>query len=216
MRVFIILISIFVCTTHELRAQSVQKADSLFLRLQKHTDSTIIIEHQSNWLQSKKYYIISKKSDTLNVFTYRDVTAFDSRTGIISGIKQEMRGKDRHKILRLAPDINEFFHFYSMRKDTVKRFWNRLMSLKPSSLKDDSVFGKGCPPIPPKIDENGNKVIIDRNVYDGGSFLIFLITKDKIKTLHYYAPDYYYERCPEIKYRLSALQIANIFAEYIL
>jgi hypothetical protein len=68
------------------------------------------------------------------------------------------------------------------------------------------LMGPGCPPI-----ESKDGTIRDTNIYDGGGIKLYLITKDAIKILDYYAPDYYEETCPGRADRIAVLNIAKLF-----
>ena len=48
-------------------------------------------------------------------------------------------------------------------------------------------------------------------ISDGGDVHLYLLTKNEIKQLHFYAPDYYNEKCPGRKGRTTLLELMRLF-----
>jgi len=69
------------------------------------------------------------------------------------------------------------------------------------NIVDDSVDGIGCP------DGKGGNV---NNLADGGEINLYLITKEKIKELQFYAPGFYEEQCPGRTGRRVILKLDKI------
>lgn len=211
-----IMSTIWLINPLPLFSQSTHPADSLFTKLQQYTDSTMVLEYTSNWIGPPSLYILSKKNDTLNAYTYRNIFLDRKIRGeMIPGIRREMNPDDAYKIMITKPDINEFFHFYPIEKKAIHKFWAKLHKIAPWSLTDDSVNGFGCPPRKPEITKAGDTIFRDENIYDGGGMRLYLITKEQIKMLDYYAPDFYIRICPGRKDREGILKIGKIFKEYI-
>ena len=202
--------------TQPLSAQLDNGQNPLFTQLQKNTDSTIVYEYATNWISTPNLYILSKKSDTLNAFTYRNLAANHHSLGIIPGVRSEMRKENRHKILTAKIEMNEFFHYHPLRKKDIIEFWSELRALRPWSLTDDAVNGEGCPVVTARANEKGHALPENQVIYDGGGLRIYLITKDTIKVLNYYAPDFYIKICPGRKDREAAMEISSIFYKFIL
>jgi hypothetical protein len=204
--------------SHPALAQLSQPADSLILQLQKLSDSTILYEARSNWGGVANYYILSKKSDTVNAFTYRDLAA-DHQTRIIPGIRKQMLKPHPYQIMFTKPAINQYFNFQPMPMDQVSKLWKEMLALNPWSIGDDAINGMGCPKeaMMKKIKKDGKSYTIEyTQIYDGGALRIYLITKGNIKVLNYYAPDYYETFCPGRVDRLAALKIESLFRKHIL
>lgn len=72
----------------------------------------------------------------------------------------------------------------------------------PWQLADDKRDGEGCPP----------SVKDKYEIFDGGTILLYLISKSEIKTLSFYAPDFYEEKCPGGKGRQHILAIDALFS----
>jgi hypothetical protein len=212
----IIILSAF--NSHPALAQHSQPTDTLILQLQKLSDSTIFYEASSNWAGAANYYILSKKSDTVNAFTYRDLAA-NHGGDIIRGLKQQMLKPHPYKIMFTIPAINQYFNFHPLPKDQVSKLWKQMLALNPWSIGDDAVNGIGCPraAMMKKIRKDGKSCTIEyTGIYDGGELRIYLITKGNIKVLNYYAPDYYETFCPGRTDRIAALKIESLFKKHIL
>jgi len=205
-------------SSHPASAQLSQPADSLILQLQKLSDSTILYEARGNWAGVANYYILSKKSDTVNAFNYRDL-ATDNQSGIIPGIRKQMLKPDPYKIMFTKPAINQYFNFHPLPRDQVFKLWKEMLALNPWSIGDDATNGIGCPQeaMMKKIKKDGKSYIIEyTQIYDGGELRIYLITKGNIKVLNYYAPEYYEKFCPGRADRIAALKIQSLFRKHIL
>ncbi|RZK76022.1 MAG: hypothetical protein EOO92_15235 [Pedobacter sp.] len=185
--------------------------------MQKNTDSTLVLEFTSNWVGPPNLYIISKTAGLHNVFTYRSIA--ENRFGPIylpSGIKAEMRSGSNRRIYSTTPSINEFFQPYPMKDKDVRILWSKMNAHKPWLLTDDSTNGEGCPTRKTEITKNGDTIVYDGRMYDGGGIRLYLITKDKVRFLDYYAPDYYEKECPGRKDRIAILTIGSLFSQNIL
>lgn len=190
-------------------AQNVDGITSMHTYLQQHADSTIIFKYTSNWITARpEFKIISKKGDTITRYLYKfgNKPAKMPRTmrDTISKIHKpaDMRNEFRefYKI-----GINKYFNVLYSNDEAIKTFWKEIQNLTPWNINDDSVEGEGCPP-----NEKGEKY----EIYDGGGILLFLITKNEIKRLYFYAPQDYNERCPGKKGRETILDVEKIFNKY--
>lgn len=188
--------------------QSKVKVVPLYKFMQANTDSTIVIEYDSNWLMATpEAYLLSKKGDMMSAYTYRDL-AF-SKVGhvlIPHEIRAAMIKVSGVKINLVPKDINEFFDVRNVKQDTLKSLWKTMLGLEPWTLHDDEVDGEGCGPL--------NDPSLPR-VYDGGYINLYLITPAEIKKLSFYAPRFYEEHCKGRKGRQAILKIEALFKAYI-
>ena len=179
----------------------------MHLFLQKNADSTLIFKYESNWISLPEYWVISKKSDTITRYRYK----FDDR-------RARMPKSVRDTLLKIHPvdlrteykeiysiGINKYFNALYTDNTTIKAFWRALQHLSPWAINDDRVEGLGCPP-----NEKGEV----NQIYDGGGISLFLISKNEIKHLSFYAPDFYNKICPGKKGREAILEIEKIFNKY--
>lgn len=179
----------------------------LFLFLQKNADSTIAIEYVSNWIQKPSLQIISKKEDTVSIYTYADKRKFEESGNMPKKIRDSIYVKNRLNIFSTPIDVNIYFNSIYKNKDSLSFFWRELTELKPWELKDDMKDGEGC-----KLNNNG---IQDQNIYDGGGIKLYLITKGKIENLYFYSPDFYENLCPGRIGTQSILKIVKLFSTYL-
>lgn len=117
----------------------------------------------------------------------------------------------RNEIMLVPEDVNKFFNPYALKPHVTQAFWSALMEYHLWEIKDDQVEGEGCIN---KLGLHGYSVQ-DRNIYDGGSIQLSLITKDCVKVLDFYAPAFYEAQCPGRAGRKSVLAVAELFEKYI-
>lgn len=173
--------------------------------LKKNADTTFILKYESNWLHAPEYFIISKKGDTISSYTYRSGPKIDKRITLPRNIAYKLHQRNSLDIVHTPVDINFYFNPKYLHQDTLMQFWTSIMKLSPWKITDDSVDGEGCPLI------NGNK----KHISDGGGIMLDLITKNGIKNLYFYAPDFFEkEGCPGRPGRKSILGISKLFSTY--
>lgn len=170
--------------------------------LKANMDSTIILQFNSNWIHSPEYFILSKKGDTLTAFKYQTLPAYDNRIVMPKSVASKLRKNRITQIFSTPIDINQYFNPQFIDPDSIRKLWNNLSSLHPWQMKDDAKDGLGCPL------EKGKDPI---QIYDGGGITLFLITKDDIKKLSFYAPGFYEKECPGRKGRQDILKIEQYF-----
>lgn len=207
MKTTILLMGFLLLLVTQSYTQSNHKIEPLYKFMQANADTTIVIEQVSNWTSvAPDVYLLSKKGDTLNCYTYRDLAYSRNRSfPIPAHIRQSMVKVYRHKILTEPVDVNEFFSVCAIKQETLKDLWKEIHRLKPWTLSDDKVDGEGC-----SLDKGRSPVI-----YDGGGLNLYLITSNGIKQLYFYAPAFYQKYCKGRKGREAVLKIEGLFREYV-
>lgn len=178
--------------------------------MQQAADTTIVFQVTSNWLHpSSKYaYFLSKKGDQVTFYAYRDFIW----TSLPHTKENQKRLGGFADILKVPEAPNKFFNPVPIVPEQLIQVWSDLIAIEPWRIRDDKLDGEGCPE---KVRIVGNTIIEDVNIYDGGAFQLTLITKDQVKTLDFYAPDFYEEQCPGRAGRIAILKISRIFDKYI-
>ena len=196
-RIFILLV--LTITLSSVFSQNVIGISPIHTFLQENADSTLILTYSTVLLKPSKYLIISKKTDTITMYSYE--SAFDNRINMPKNIKRILHKKSL-EMINTPVDINHFFSAKYISNEEARVFWKKLSFFKPWKLSDDSIDGEGCP-------EKKNKV------YDGQDLILFLITKDNIKRLSFYAPwTFENDLCPGRVSRKNILEIEKIFTSY--
>ncbi len=203
----ILLIGFLLSLVTQPYAQSNHKIEPLYKFMQANADTTIAIEQVSNWITvAPNVYLLSKKGDTLNCYTYRDLAYSRSNSVLIpTHIRQSMYKVHKHKILTEPVDVNEFFSVCAIKQETLQDLWKQIHRLRPWTLSDDKVDGEGC-------GVNGRKSPV---IYDGGGLNLYLITGNEIKQLYFYAPAFYQKYCKWRRGREAVLKIEGLFREYV-
>lgn len=173
--------------------------------LQENTDSTIVFHINANVTHIPEWFILSKKGDTLTAYHYHSFTAYDSRIRLPQAVALKLK-KRVVKIYYPTVDINEFFNPIYMEQDTIARFWQNITKLKPWQIKDDVAEGIGCPVVKGKA---------RAEIFDADGITVHLMTKKQIKTLYFYAPEFYQRECPR-KGRKEVLELQSLFLSYFI
>jgi hypothetical protein len=209
-----LLLFICICVFTQYRVSAQIGVYRLHRFMQANADSTIIYESKGSQGLEHNYLIMSKKGDTLTCYTYRDLAYVPtSETVMPRSIRRAMFEHVQVNIWSVVPDVNEFFRPYPMRAADRKKFWSDLNAFKPWAIKDDGVDGLGCPVVKRVVD---GQTIVDNNVVDDGGYLkLYLITKDKIKVLEFFEPYWFEKKCPGREGRIAALKLAALFTNTI-
>jgi len=186
-------------------AQNANAITSMHTYLQQHADSTIIFKYTSNWITAPlEFKIISKKGDTITRYIYKSTEKLPkmpkSIRDTLSKIHKPLDPRSEYVKLH-SVGINKFFNALYTDDKSIKAFWRELQNLSPWTLNDDSIEGEGCPG---QVDQ----------IYDGGGISLFLITKQGVKQLYFYAPYFYDKICPGKKGRQAILSIEKVFNKY--
>lgn len=182
-------------------AQKKHNTTPIYKYLKANADSTIIMNYESNWEINPEYFMLSKKGDTINAYTYKIVSSFDQRIVVPHNLRYRL-----YQNTQVPVDINSYFTAKYLSADSLRKFWQELIMLKPWNINDDQVDGAGCP-----IDQGS----LQRQIRDASSTKLTLITKKSIKELSFYAPQYYEkEICPGRKGRQAIIKIENFFKTY--
>jgi len=173
--------------------------------LQQDSDTTIVFQNTTNWMgPSALYaYFLSKKGDRLQLHAYRDFV----RSGSPDSVSNKQQLGPRNEIILVPESRNRYFNPLPVSPAQLKLLWSNLMAEKPWLISDNKVEGEGCP-VKLRITKNN---IEDLNIYDGGGIQCMLITKNQIKALDFYAPDFYEKQCPGRAGRIAILKISALF-----
>ncbi|KQN35859.1 hypothetical protein ASE92_06870 [Pedobacter sp. Leaf41] len=170
---------------------------------QKNADSTYILQFVGTF-NIPSYRILSKVGDTITTYTYKSNTKLDHKVKNIPKAFRDMFLKKNGNLIYFIPvDINVFFNPHYLSLDSLNQFWSKSSKLKMWDINDDKIDGEGC-------GEKHSRYAIS----DGGEIYLHLITKDSIKELFFYAPDYYNEKCPGRKGRKAIIDLWDLFDTY--
>lgn len=95
------------------------------------------------------------------------------------------------------PDTNDYFLPYRFNGEKELPVKRSLDSLHLWEIQDDSITGEGC------VDKRCE-------VYDSGNYTIWLITKNEIKKLKFYDPEFFEKCCPGRIGRQKAIKLIKI------
>jgi len=182
---------------------------SMHAFLQKNGDSTIIYHFQPSFLEAPEYLIISKKSDTISIYTYGSQYIRNRFNVIPKAIIDTLNRLHNYRdyVDSYNVGINKFFDVKYIARSDAKIFWNSLIKLMPWEIKDDKHDnGGGCPP----------NTKMKNYTADNGGLNIDLIITTEIKNLYFDDPWYYESKngCRGNTNRLKALKIEKLFKTY--
>jgi len=174
--------------------------------LQENADSTILFERINYRINRPEYFIVSKVGDTVSIYNYQPLKEIDKKILLPKTLGYKLYKRNRLDYINAPVDINIYFNPIYLDKDNSNLLWKSLLAQKPWEINDDSIDGESCPNA-----KNG----YDKNIYDGGGISLYLVTKNNIKRLYFYAPRYYEkEVCPGRKGRQAIIEVENIFKSY--
>lgn len=201
----ILILVLTLCCSISAVAQ--KKTAPLFEFLQKNSDSTIVLSFAETWLgSSQATYIISKKGDTINLLTYKYKHYVAADNGVVATKALSKKiGRVNLEAATSPPDINSYLKLNYLSRDSLQLFWRSLITPKLWTISDDKTDGHGCPVVKGKFNSE---------IYDGGTLMFKLITKDAIKDLSFYSPNFYDEQCPGREGRIFILKVNSLFETY--
>ncbi|MES2445817.1 MAG: hypothetical protein V4546_01470 [Bacteroidota bacterium] len=178
--------------------------NKIYHYLQMNADTTFVLSYGVSADEISKLYFISKKGDTVTSYFYGEPN--NNKTLMPKEIRRMFHKRTVMEALvekKYIVDINSpLFNAYPMNPSHVKQFWNDITKEEPFKIKDDILDGEGCP------DKKNH-------IYDGGEIKFDLITKDAIKHLYFYSPEFYEKKCPLAKKGRSAiLEIERLYKFY--
>ncbi|QNL47885.1 hypothetical protein H8S90_13760 [Olivibacter sp. SDN3] len=181
----------------------------------KNADSTIIFQGITPMANvPDNLFIVSKKDDTVSLFTYhysrRDIPAYAK---LPQTLGNHIRNK---KYDRKGFRIDRFFDVYDISTEKGGSLWQELMAYKPWQLRDDKVYGSGCP-VEPKITtfEDGSSMEeLKWTEAAGHSYLVKLITEDSTKQLLYSSPEDLDKWCEPKEGRQHIIKIKELLLTY--
>ena len=201
MRVIIYLF-ILCLFSSSIKAQNNIGITPLHKFFQKHADTSYIKTSANQF--DPEYQILSKVGDTISGYTYKSNTKLSAKLkGIPKVFREAFLNNNGNLIYFIPVDINVFFQPKYLSTDSLKQLWRKSSELEIWKVNDDKVDGEGC-------DVKQNQFAIS----DGGQIYLYLITKDNIKELFFYAPDYYNDKCPGRKGREAILKLNALFNTY--
>ncbi|WP_156166648.1 hypothetical protein [Pedobacter sp. BMA] len=179
----------------------------MHLFFKQYADSTIILEFPKYEDDPAVYQVLSKDKGFVNGFKYQPIdTTYRNVSNRSKSMAPEFFAQlsARKMLYKLRPaDINIFFKMTQTKTDSLKNLWQSITKMQLWRMQDDRDY--------PACSEGSTFA----TVTDGGYIIIHLITRDKIKTLFYYAPEFYEEQCPGNEHRKNALNLAVLFEKYI-
>ncbi|MFC6102814.1 hypothetical protein [Olivibacter domesticus] len=207
-----ILLPIFCLKTNAVELQNTDELEKLFKR---YADSTLIFRGTIPLADApENLFIMSKKGDTVNLFTYHyyqgDIPRYpESPDSLAAYITKEKYTQD-------GISVDPFFEVSEITQEQSKKLWNALMKQEPWQLEDDAVYGSDCS-VTPKVstDTKGNTVeeYKGRNI-GSHSYFVTLITKEDTKQLSYYAPEDLEKVCPPKDGRKRVIKIKELILKY--
>lgn len=204
---YIIYLLVFCFFSLKVKSQPYIGITPMHKFFQQHADSTYIISSRGSF-DIPNYDIISKVGDTISAYTYKSDTKVGPKLREIPKVFRDTFLKKNANLIYVIPaDINVFFQPKYLNVDSLKQFWIKSTKLKMWRVNDDKIDGEGCDILKNK---DGSWNLIS----DGGAIYLHLITKDNIKELFFYAPDYYNKRCPGRKGRKAMLDFLDLFYMY--
>jgi len=200
--VILLLVMSFTFNAHAQR----HKSAPLFDFFEKNSDSTIVLSHLQNIYEYPDYFIVSKKGDTINMYTYRFRNLIETPINVeVPKAFAKAIARVNYMAIDQAPAINTLLKVMVVDKQILNMFWKDLINEQIWNIKDDAIEGEGCPVV------KGKNVV---EIFDGGGPLFKLITKERIKDLKFYSPVFYEAHCPGRSGRISAIKVQELFKTY--
>lgn len=197
------LVFMFILASMKGFTQQKTASTTIHTFLQKNADSTIIFKYESNWIQPPEYFILSKKVDTITAYFYKSF--YKTKINMPDKIRDSLYKINKYYESNNV-SVNRFFIPKYLTDEDLLVFWRALLKQHPWQINDDSIDGKNC---------TNTKKGFYKNISDGGGISLYLITKNNIKHLYFYAPKYYEkELCPGRKGRQAILEIEALFKTY--
>ncbi|RYX87114.1 hypothetical protein EON73_02045 [bacterium] len=186
----------FILSSNTCIAQGAQELKKISSFFQTHSDTTLLLKDESNWIQTPRFWLISKKADTISAYQY-GLDKLDLPR-MPNAIAQHM-----FRINYMASmdiDVNPYLKALPSDKHSLDKMWAALLKFTPWTIRDDSTDGHAC---------DGR----DSKIYDAGGISLTLITKKDIRRLYFYAPSFYEssEGCPGRDGRLKIIEIKKLF-----
>lgn len=198
-----------VILSYSVKGQTSNTAARIIKFLQKNTDSSFVYERYNNWVHSgPRYLILIKKEDTLSAFVYDSNYKKDERIISLPRVfRDTLLRKNREMRIMTPIGVNHLFTPKYLGRDSLSLFWRSLDKLDLWGITDDAVDGIGCQV---GKDKNNNTLESDQS-----GIRFYLITKTRIKTLEFYAPEQSEKVCPGRKGRVTALKGEKAFLDYL-
>lgn len=204
-------LTLLLCLLFGITVHAQLEKSPLFAFLQKEADSTLVITHSSAWGGPIQLKLLSKKADTISMYTYKYDRSL--HIGKIKMIPKAVQNKllsvfidESIKIMDpylVAPNL--LFKPQNISLDSVQRCWQLMMESKIWTASNEKEIG--CP--------HKTNTVIDF-IDDGHSIVYYRITKDKIEKLDFYEPEYFEneKRCPGNPNRIAAIKAQELFNQY--
>lgn len=155
-------------------------------------------------------FIVSKKGDTVNLFTYHyDRYKLPRYETLPDSLGNFIREK------QFPRNVSKFGPYFTVHKISLKKgqkIWKQLMKLDPWKMADDRIYGESCPTIKKvTTDKEGNTIIEERlGQHDLHTYFFDLLTKTSTKRLRYYAPEVLEKACPGKDGRQQAIKVKKL------
>ncbi|SFE48367.1 hypothetical protein SAMN03003324_00635 [Pedobacter antarcticus] len=181
-------------------AQLLKEGKLLLSFLQDNADSTVVFGYKTGFLSPPEFVMISKKGDTITAYTYRAPPA--EEVLMPHNIGYAVLMNHRFSIYKVPIAVNQFFNPFFIPGDELLILWKALKDEQAWDIQDDTVDGGGCP------------LPIDTRIYDAASVEVQLLTKEKVRSLSFYAPAFYEKNCPGRNGRIRIMAIEKLFLEH--
>ena len=137
--------------------------------LQKYSDSTIILEYNTQSYDPNYYFILTKKGDTVNSFRY--LAKMKLEQGLMPKDMKIIISMEKFKNFDAPAAINSYFNVVNLNQDTLKSIWIKAVKLNAWKIIEDNSV---------PICNDGKKVPA---IMDCGDLMIHLLLKRKLKHL---------------------------------
>ena len=166
--------------SYSISAQQHERITPLHEFFKANYDSTIIYHSWSNWYSAPNYMIVAKQKDKLYFFTYASPYK-DLRGRYFPGNLSQEFMEEENKFKTIVPDTNRYLLAKNILQSTLSKNWKELQAANLWKLKDDK-----------NIIKSSANCIIE----DGTTSTFYLMSKESVKVLNFYAPDFW-EECLE-------------------
>ena len=184
--------------SYPISAQQHERITPLHEFFQANYDSTIIYHSWSNWYSAPNYQIVAKQKDKLYFFTYTSPYK-DLRGRYFPGNLLQKFTEEENKFKTTVPDTNSYFLAKNILQATLSKNWKELQAANLWKLKDDKNIVKS----------SGNCMI-----EDGKTSTFHLISKEGVKFLSFYAPDFWEECLEKNINRQKAIEARDTFQRF--
>lgn len=196
---FLMLLSFLIVVAGNCFSQS-RGVIPLHTFFQKNADSTIVLEYNTDGYEPNYYFVLTKTGDTINSFRYLAKINYEKVK--MPKVLKMIISLEKYKGIDDLATINQYFNVVDLSEDTLKLVWKEAGRLNVWKIVEDNS---------PVYCKNEKKVA---GMIHRCDLMLQLITKDKIKLLHFNCPWLEEERCPGNFNRKGAIGVDTLFRKY--